>query len=465
MTSENVTLKKALGFWWLYAIGVGAVVGDGIFTFTGYGVASAGPSMVLVYILVGLSQLFLMISFGELVVWHPTSGGPEVWVRKLVGWDWGATSSLLFSIGWVRAGGSTGLAIGAYTHNFLGHMGINLQPADLWITVLAIMWLTLFAWLNVRGVDVAARTQFILVIFLVGIVVVYAAAVTPYVKAENFTPFMPSGLAGTFNSIPIAVYAFMGASTVLFASEEAKNPVDVSRVLFWSSITFVTVYTWALFAAVGTVPYGDVEKFLESLYVTSANRIYGPVFANALNAAAWTAAATCLLMGTIYQPPRDLYNLSRSGYKVPAWMGNLHPFYRTPAKNIWVVWALSVLLVLVGQAAGQTTVYQLLGYELVWVWCVSWVLTLKAAFAFRSRYPEELVKLPWRVPFWPVTPILGAIGVGLCIFALFQDLWMCYGLAVTSGFAVVSIAVVFLVKAFVVSIKPDQAAQVRVSEE
>lgn len=182
--SENVTLKKALSFWWLYAIGVGAVVGDGIFTFTGYGVASAGPSMVLVYILIGLSQLFLMVSFGELVVWKPTSGGPEVWVRDLVGWDWGATSSLLFSIGWIIAGGSTGLAIGAYTHNFFLHLGINLQPADLWITVLSVAWLTLFAWLNVRGVDVAARTQFILVIFLVGIVVIYAAAVTPHVKAE-----------------------------------------------------------------------------------------------------------------------------------------------------------------------------------------------------------------------------------------------------------------------------------------
>lgn len=272
---------------------------------------------------------------------------------------------------------------------------------------------------------------------------------------DNFVPFMPNGLSGTFNAIPIAVYAFMGASTVLFASEEARDPVDVAKVLLWSSITFVTIYTWALFAAVGTVPYNEVQKFMESLYVTSANKIYGPAFANALNFAAWTAAATCLLMGTIYQPPRDLYNLSRSGYKVPHWMGYLHPKYRTPSKNTWLVWALSVLLILAGQLAGQTMVYQLLGYELVWVWCVSWVLTLKAALVFRSRYPEEASKLRWRVPLWPLTPVLGAIGVGVCIFALFQDLWMSYGPSVTFGFAVVSIVVVYIVKKFVSSIKPD----------
>jgi amino acid transporter len=107
---------------------------------------------------VGVLQLFLMISFGELVVWKPTSGGPEVWVRKLVGWDWGAVASLLFSMGWVFVGGSCGLAIGVYTHNFFTHFGLDLEPASLWITLFSIGWLIIFAYLNIRGVAVAART-------------------------------------------------------------------------------------------------------------------------------------------------------------------------------------------------------------------------------------------------------------------------------------------------------------------
>lgn len=453
MGSEQITLKKALGFWWLFGIAVGAVVGDGIFTLTGYGVASAGPSMLVNYLLIGITQICLMTSFGELVVWHPTAGGPEVWVRKLISPEWAATSSLLFSIGWVLAGGSTGLAIGSYTHNFFQQMGITLQPADMWVTCFAIFWLTLFAWLNVVGVNIAAGTQFLLVVFLVGIVVMFDVTVTPHVRAENFTPFMPRGIWGMIGAIPIAAYAFIGASTVVFASEEAKNPVDVSRALLWGSVTFVIVYTVALFAAVGTVPYSEVEKFLESLYVTSGARVFGPAFANIINVAAWLAAATCLLMGTLYQPPRDLYNLARSGYKVPSWMGYIHPRHRTPTKNIWLVWAISVLLILSGQVAGQTVVYQLLSYELVWVWCVSWAFTLASAFALRSRHPEEVAKLPWRVPLWPITPIIGAIGLVLCMFALFLDIYMTYGVAITAGFAVISFGIIFLIKRIVIIAK------------
>ena len=450
-------LKKTLTFWWIYAIAVGAVVGDGIFTFAGYGVAAAGPSMVVNYIVGGVAQLFLMLSFGELVVWKPTSGGPEVWVRELVGWDWGATSSMLFSFGWILAGGATGLAIGAYTHNFLLHIGIDLQPVDLWISIIAIAWLTLFAYLNVVGVEVAARIQFYLVVGLVGIMVLYSVLMLPKMSASNFTPFFPSGWMGTFAVFPIACHAFMGASTVLFASEEAKNPVDVSRVLLWSSITFVIVYTTALLGAVGTLSHGEVEKFVESIYVTSALKEYGPLFANVINVAAWIAAATCLLMGTIYQPPRDMYNLARVGYKVPKWMGYIHPTYKTPSKNIWVIWAVSVVFVVMGQIAGQTAIYQLLLYQLVWVWCASWAFTLWAAFNFRKRYPEEAAKLPWKVPLWPFTPIVGGVGIFLCAFAMFQDIYANYGTAMTVGFAVAGIAIVAGLKVMTAHIKPESA--------
>ncbi|MCC6031197.1 MAG: hypothetical protein LM586_06095, partial [Desulfurococcales archaeon] len=108
---ESSGLKKALPIWWLYTLAVGAVVGDGIFTFTGYAVASAGPSVIIAYIIAGLSQLFLMISFGELAVWRPSAGGPEPWVSELLNnKKLGFLSSISFSIGWIIAGGTVSLA-------------------------------------------------------------------------------------------------------------------------------------------------------------------------------------------------------------------------------------------------------------------------------------------------------------------------------------------------------------------
>jgi amino acid transporter len=453
--TRAIGLKKALGFWTLLALAVGAVVGDGIFTFTGYGVASSGPSIIFVYIGVGILQLFLMISFGELVVWKPTAGGPEVWVRKLVSWDWGAVASLMFSFGWILAGGTTGLAIGAYTNNFFTHLGVNLTPTSLWITAFAIGWVSVFAYLNIRGVGIAAGVQTVLVFFLVGSVVAFAAAVTPHVEKANYLPLFPFGFGGMVRAIPVVAYAFVGASTVLFAAEEARRPIDVARVLLWSSIIITVVYSWALFAAVGVLKMDQVQKFIESIYVTAASNIYGAWFANVLNVSAWTAAATCLLMGTIYQPPRDLYNLARTGYSVPRWFGSLHPRYQTPVRNTLLIWAIAVVLIVSGQVWGQTTVYQLLGYELVWAWCVSWLLTLLAALNFRRHHASEAAALPWRVPLWPLTPIIGAAGLVVTLYALFQDLWTTYGATTCIVFALVSVIVVGLLRIGIARIKPS----------
>lgn len=447
-------LKKALGFWYLYAIGVGTIIGDGIFTFAGYALSTAGPSSLAVFAIMGFCLLCLVMSFGELVVWLPTSGGPEVWVRALVGTPWGAVSSLLFSTGWILAGGATCLAVGAYTHNFLMLFGVVLLPADLWITVISIVWITLFAYLNIRGVDVAARTQLFLVVLLLVIMGAYGAYTAPYVNVGYFVPFMPKGWGGTLGAVPVAVYAYMGASTVLFAAEEATSPRMIPRVLFWVSLTSLLVYCGVLWAAVGTLEPAEIEAFLESLFVSSSNKFFGPFFANLVNFAAWIAAATCLLMGTIYQPTRDLYNLGRSGYRVPRWFGELHPRFKTPSKCVIFIWGIVVLLVLFGQWRGHRDVYKLLSYEVVWVWCISLLLTLCAAVRLRVLHPRVVRKLSWRVPLWPLTPLVGTVGLGGCLLSIFLDIARSYGMSVSAFTLLLSLLLVGGMKSLVLRILP-----------
>lgn len=443
--SKESQLKRALGFWWLYTLAVGAVVGDGIFTFTGYAIASAGPSVIAAYLIAGVTQMFLMMSFGELAVWLPSAGGPEPWASKLLGRRWGFLASTTFSIGWIIAGGTTGLAIGTYVYNLLRYVGIELGDQTLLVTIFAILFITIFAILNIIGVEFAAGTQFLLTIMLIGLMVIYAISATLYIDFKNFQPFLPNDISGFLAAIPIGVYAYMGASTVLFAGEEAKSSVDVARVLFWSSLTFVIVYTWALIACVGTLPYTEVVKFYEAVYAASAERIWGSIAGAIMTFGAWLAAATCLLMGTMYQPARDLYNLAKRNYRVPRWFGYVHPKFRTPSLNILLIWSISVLLILLGTFVGQTLGYQLLGYELVWAWSISWFISLLAAIKFRKEYPEEIKKLPWKIPVWPLTPAIGLIGIILTVFAMFYDLSSSYGSLVATVTAIISIAWVTLI--------------------
>ncbi|MBE9390887.1 amino acid permease [Fervidicoccus fontis] len=426
--AQKLELKKVLSFWMIWGIAVGAVVGDGIFTFTGYAVASAGSSVIIAYLIAGITQMALMLSFGELVVWKPSAGGPSIWVKELLGEKWELVSSVSYSIGWIIAGGSTGLATGTYVYWLLDYAGIHLGNITLWVTVFAILFNVIFAIMNILGVDIAAKAQLIMVLFLVAIMVAYAAFATPHINFSYFKEnFMPNGFFGFLAAIPIGVYAYMGASTIIFSGEEAKRPIDISRALFWSSLTFIILYSWDLVCAVGTIPYNEVVVFYQALYSTSAERLWGPAGGLIITFGAWLAAATCILMGIMYQPPRNLYDLSRRGYKVPKWWGYLHPKYKTPTYATLFVLVISIILVILGAMAGQTTVYAMLGYSLVWAWAVSWIFTLAAAIQLRKKHKDVIEKLPWKVPLWPLTPAFAVISLGLIFFAMILDMFLSYG--------------------------------------
>jgi len=128
----------------------------------------------------------------------------------------------------------------------------------------------------------------------------------------------------------------------------------------------------------------------------------------------------------------------------------------TPALGIVLVWVISIILILLGTFVGQTLGYQLLGYELVWAWCVSWFISLLAAIKFRREYPEEVRKLPWKIPAWPVTPAIGLIGIGLTVFAMFYDLTLSYSPLVAAVTGIISVVWVALLAAGAKYILPPE---------
>lgn len=399
---------RNLTFWHIWALGVGSVIGDGIFVMIGEGIAISGPSSIFAYFIAGLLQMFLMVGLGELAIGMPSAGSLSVWVGRFMGKWWGFFAGFLFAAGWLFAGGSVSIALGRITTWFFPQF-----PEVTGTITFAILFLTIFAVLNILGGLIAARVQFWLVIILAALMAGLSIFGLPKIDFSYFTPMFPHGARIFPYTVSLGVYAYVGSVTLTTAGDECKKPSDLPKGLVWAAITFLVLYTGAHIVAVGTVPMSEISLDVPP-FTKAAEIIFGYAGGFLLNLAAWLAAATCIHMGTLYATSRILYSQSRSGY-LPKFFGYLHPKTRTPIYGIIFIWVLSVILILLS-LVNPDLIYVHLALQLVLAWLVSWLLAAIAAILYRVRCPEEVAKLEWKQPLFPLFPVLGIIGVGITLW-------------------------------------------------
>lgn len=403
--------ERKLGYWQIWALGVGAVIGDGVFLLMGQGIAIAGPGAILAYLVAGLSQLFLMIALSELAVGMPNSGAMSLWVERFMGRWWGFLAGFSFAIGWVIAGGSVGLALGKITMWFFPQL-----TGEWWPVAFAVLFLTLFALLNVLGTEIAASTQLYLVIIMTIVMALFSLLGLKDIQLSNFTPLFPHGMEGFWGAIPLGTYAYLGAVTLATAGGECKNPRDLPKALIWSSITFIVLYTVAQAVLQGLIPWNQITME-NSPFTDAAGLVFGVAGAFIMNMTAWIAAATCILMGTLYAASRIFFAQAREGY-LPSFFGYLHPKTKTPVYGIFFVWACSVALVIVG-SINPDLLYVELSTQLVLAWMVSWTLALIAGLLYRKNNRDEIRELPWKQPLYPLFPVLGFVGIAIVCYGTF----------------------------------------------
>ena len=404
--------KRTLTFWHIWALGVGAVIGDGIFLLMGQGISIAGPSSIFSYMIAGFSQLFLIIALTEMAVAMPNAGAMSMWVERFMGKSWGFLAGITFGIGWIIAGGSVGLALGKITMWFFPSL-----TGNWWPLLFSVLFITLFAIINILGAVIAARVQLYLVLTLTVVMALFAFIGLKDVDLANYTPMMTHGLEGFFGAIPLGAYAYLGVITLATAGAECINPQrDLPRALIWSSITFIVLYSVAHFTLQGIIPANEIS-IDSSPFTIAAGKVFGVAGAFIMNFAAWIAAATSILMGTLYATSRILYHQSREGM-LPKFLGVVNSKTRTPVNAIIVIWALTMVLLLIGQV-NPDFIYVELSNQLVIAWLFSWAITLFAGVLYRLNHKEEISKLPWRQPLFPLFPILGFLGMLIIIYGSF----------------------------------------------
>lgn len=431
---ESKELAKQLGFWHLWAIGVGAVVGDGIFLLLGDGIATAGPAAILAYLGAGLFMLFIAIGVSDLAVGLPSAGAMWIWGREILGDYAGFLAGISYATGWIIAGGSVGLAIGRIFKFFTPDWGIH---AAIW----GIIFVTIFAIIQLMGIVLSSRIQLAMVIALVGIVIVFGASTiaSGNFDTQRFTPFLPQGLGSVWVAMAFGMYAYMGPLTLLTGGDEAKDVTDLPKALIVAVLTFLAIYTVAMVGMIGLVSWEEFSA-MESPFTTTAQIVWGSNAAIIMNFAAWTAAFTSLFMGTMYSAPRILYKMGDMSI-LPDAFGTVWDRTKVPVFSTVFVWAVSVILLI-------TAGYDLLDYSqlsllLVFAWEITWFIAIIAAVKYRLDHSEYALAQDWIQPAFPLFPILGMIGVIFIFYGTFRGAWLSFGIGVAFVIAMTIIYYVY----------------------
>lgn len=253
--SEKKGLKKELGLFTLVSLGVGAIIGSGIFVFPAIMGAHAGPGLILGIFLCGIITIFLGISYAELGAAFPLTGGPYSLPRLALG-DFGG-----FIMGWgyflylfIGTAGIIQIFIVYLGHYFPGlAVGASLTPVGVSLAIIA-LWI--FTFINIWGVKWGGMYGVITTIGKLIPLLVFVLVGLIFLQGKNFTPFIPYGFAGVTFSITLFFWSFTGFEAIVMPSEEVKNP---SKTIPWSMVLTIlitlAVYLTIAFAFVGMIDW------------------------------------------------------------------------------------------------------------------------------------------------------------------------------------------------------------------
>ncbi|MFN8671846.1 MAG: amino acid permease [Candidatus Sericytochromatia bacterium] len=429
--AEENNLKKSLSAFNLIMLGIGAVIGAGIFVITGTAAAQhAGPGIVFSFILSGLACAFAGLCYAEFAAMIPIAGSAYTYsyatMGELLAWiiGWDLILEYLFAASTVAVGWS------GYVTNFLEkNLGIALPPALInspytydinkgWsstgaiLNLPAVLIVLLMTVLLVRGIKESTTFNNIAVAIKVTVICLFILFGFSYVNPANWTPFIPEyvapgqfGWSGIFSAAGIIFFAYIGFDAVSTASQEAKNPQRDMPIGIMGSLAICTVlYILVALVMTGLTKYTNLNVASPiSTAVDAAGDglrwLSTPIKLGAISGL--SSVILVLLMGQ----PRIFFTMAKDGL-LPSVFSKLHPKYQTPYISTIVtglVCAVVAGLFPIGILGELVSIGTLLAFTFV-CFSIIWL---------RKTKPE--IDRPFKTPLVPLVPILGAAG---CIYQM-----------------------------------------------
>ena len=456
---RGLRLRRSLGPIQLTALGVGAILGAGLFSMVGTAAAGdgmrpgAGPALVISFVLVAIACAFAALCYAELASMAPVSGSAYTYayatLGELMAWVIGWDLILEYAVGNV----AVAISWSAYFQQLVGGLGwdfpawlgtdwrsaaqaaaqmarVQSEQGDL--TALAAQTLreaaafttaprawgvpiifnlpavgivAFVTWVLVRGIREAAGFNSLMVVLKLGIILVFLAVGAFYVKPEHWTPFAPNGMAGISSAAAIIFFAYIGFDAVSTAAEEAKNPQrDLPIGILGSLVVCTVIYLAVAVVLTGLVPWdrlGVADPLADVFAQRGLHWMAGLISLGAL------VATTSVLIPFQVGQPRILFAMARDGL-LPAWAARIHPRFRTPHVTTLLTG------VFVAVFSGITNINEMaeltnIGTLFAFIAVAVGVLVLRRTDPGRVR--------PFRTPWVPWVPLAA---IGACGFLMSQ---------------------------------------------
>jgi APA family basic amino acid/polyamine antiporter len=457
---EGSQLKRALGPWNLVALGIGAVIGAGIFATIGTAAAGdahrpgAGPGLMLSFVITAIVCGFTALCYAEFASMVPVSGSAYTYsygtLGELVAWIIGWDLIIEYAIGNV----AVAISWANYFNTLLDGAGMSLPRwlAVDWQTahakmpevvaaapkifgfpiVVNIMALAIVAFITIVliwGIKESAKFNFYMVALKLIVLGFFVIVSFKYVKTDNWVPFAPNGMTGIFSGAAVVFFAYIGFDAVSTTAEEAKNPKrDMPIGIIGSLIVCTLIYMIVAAVFTGMISYPTLTSALATEQAEpltlAMKHVAMPNWMVSVVALGSVIAHTAVLFVFQLGQPRIFFAMSRDGL-LPKVFAKVHPKYRTPHVSTiitGVIVGVCALFTTLEDMVDLTNIGTLFAFFLV---CVG-IIVLRIKDPHRER--------PFRVPFGIVIPTLGAITcVGLAIYLPPKSwerffLWLAVGL-------------------------------------
>src|SRR5579884_1623813 len=436
-------LKRSLGAKSLVALGIGAIIGAGIFTLTGVAAAThSGPAMVYSFLLAAFGCAFAGICYSEFSTMIPIAGSAYTYsyatLGELIAWIIGWALVLEYAVGaatvavvWAATFDSILLSFGIEMPRAIVASPFAPQPGS--VNLIAVIILCIISFILIRGISESARVNDIIVVIKVAVVILFIGIGYFFINRQNYHPFLPAntgqfgafGWSGVLAGAGQVFFAYIGFDAVSTAAQEAKNPKrDMPIGIIGSLLICTVLYILYSLVLTGIVNYKDLN--VAAPLAVAVDHMKGLPWVGFLMKLGSLCGLTSVMLVMLLGQSRVFYSMSNDGL-LPKLFSDLHPRFRTPWKSnllLMVFVSLGAAFTPIARLGNLTSIGTLFAFVVA---CIGIIIMRR----IRPDLPR-----PFKTPLVPLVPIVGVIanlglmaGLGVITWAAFL-IWMSIGLIV-----------------------------------